>query len=595
MATMIPREVEEFKTDGESRFYRFLESFAKPDRKYTIWYLPDIKGREPDFVLFCEEVGIVIFEVKDWAINQIVEANPHQFTLRMGRDKKSLKNPMVQAKEYYETLMDRIKADGRLVNKSSSYYGKPKFPIECGVVFPNISRSEFHQLGLDQVINPSKIFFRDDLHLESTICNDPSGECFGSTVIEMFPPRFRFKISWDEYTHLKQLLFPVVRVDHSHRDACSYVNPAERTFILDDWQEAIARKYSSGCHIVKGPSGSGKTLTLVAKAAFLKHYNQEIGSVLFLCLNPALVNQIKRMLFKKGVGLGAGEVEVCHFHELCSEAIGEKVEFGLNDPEYYRLIMQEALSAIRRKGKKFDAILIDDGHDFTNDMLQTVHALLENVERPNLTIAVDTDLDQHNAAWKFFKPLMRTTVEEIPSMYRNSEEIRHLILGFSGRKDLGRMSSTYCEVHGPQPELKALESRDDVMRYVVDSIGRMEKQGDYPLSEIAVLYAGKPGQGNDQEASRLVSMLEARGIMAQWLSEDYRTRRSHDITAQRVTVAAVEDARGLDYACVFLLDIDRLEDGARASVHAGLTRARHRLCIPYVEENRLVSDLLAIS
>jgi hypothetical protein len=55
-------QIDEFKTEGEKRFYRFLEAVAKPDSKYTIWYLPDIEGKEPGFILFCDEVGLLIFE-----------------------------------------------------------------------------------------------------------------------------------------------------------------------------------------------------------------------------------------------------------------------------------------------------------------------------------------------------------------------------------------------------------------------------------------------------------------------------------------------------------------------------------------------------
>ena len=53
MATMIPDSIGEFTTEGERKFYRFLESVAKPDNKYTAWYSPDIEGMEPDFILFC--------------------------------------------------------------------------------------------------------------------------------------------------------------------------------------------------------------------------------------------------------------------------------------------------------------------------------------------------------------------------------------------------------------------------------------------------------------------------------------------------------------------------------------------------------------
>ncbi len=54
---MIPNDVEEFGTDGERVFFNFLRSVAKPNSRYIAWYLPDIKDREPDFLLYCEDVG----------------------------------------------------------------------------------------------------------------------------------------------------------------------------------------------------------------------------------------------------------------------------------------------------------------------------------------------------------------------------------------------------------------------------------------------------------------------------------------------------------------------------------------------------------
>ena len=81
MATMIPDNIGWFTTEGEKQFYKFLESVAKPDSRYISWYLQDIKGEEPDFLFFSDEVGLIIFEVKDWALNQIREANPQYFVL----------------------------------------------------------------------------------------------------------------------------------------------------------------------------------------------------------------------------------------------------------------------------------------------------------------------------------------------------------------------------------------------------------------------------------------------------------------------------------------------------------------------------------
>jgi hypothetical protein len=90
MATMIPSDNEYFKTDGERRFYRFLENVAKPDAQHIVWYLPDIKGEEPDFLLFCEKIGLVIFEVKDWALSQIKNFLHYRYRWQIWNQRQSL-------------------------------------------------------------------------------------------------------------------------------------------------------------------------------------------------------------------------------------------------------------------------------------------------------------------------------------------------------------------------------------------------------------------------------------------------------------------------------------------------------------------------
>ena len=56
----------------------------------------------------------------------------------MGDRHESRKNPLQQAREYLQSVMDRIREDGRLVSRDPEHYGKPKIPIGVGVVFPNI-------------------------------------------------------------------------------------------------------------------------------------------------------------------------------------------------------------------------------------------------------------------------------------------------------------------------------------------------------------------------------------------------------------------------------------------------------------------------
>ena len=97
MAVMIPNDVEEFETVGEGVFYKFLKAVAKPDCRYFGWYTPDVEGKEPDFLFFCESVGLIIFEVKDWVLDQIAGADPHYFFFRGNGKEERRKNPFKQA------------------------------------------------------------------------------------------------------------------------------------------------------------------------------------------------------------------------------------------------------------------------------------------------------------------------------------------------------------------------------------------------------------------------------------------------------------------------------------------------------------------
>jgi superfamily I DNA and RNA helicase len=138
----------------------------------------------------------------------------------------------------------------------------------------------------------------------------------------------------------------------------------------------IARKFDGGHRLIVGSSGSGKTLVLVHKAAFLKQYNPDIQNILFDCYNVTLVNYIKRLLGEKNVPMGKNGVTVKHFYELCADIIDEKVTYENEDSDYYQIVCQEALSKIDNFNRRYDAILVDEGQDFTQDMFGVVTALL---------------------------------------------------------------------------------------------------------------------------------------------------------------------------------------------------------------------------
>jgi len=84
-----------------------------------------------------------------------------------------------------------------------------------------------------------------------------------------------------------------------------------------------------------------------------------------------------------------------------------------------------------------------------------------------------------------------------------------------------------------------------------------------------------------------------------WVSEDYRSKRSYDVTTDTVTLSTIQSAKGFDYSQVFLIGLDLLnparwsEAGSKNLTYVGLTRARDELFIPYVNKSSLIERLLA--
>ncbi|MEM5789803.1 MAG: NERD domain-containing protein, partial [Syntrophobacteraceae bacterium] len=564
MALMIPDYTTEFTTNGERRFYEFLARFAKPDEKFTSWYLPDLQGREPDFILYSDGIGLIVFEIKDWSLDQIEEADRHTFVLLAGGRRKRLKSPLIQAREYLNSLMDRIKSDGRLVSKERRFYGNPKIPLHCGVVFPNISRHAYLRRKLNEIIDEKYVFFRDDLRFGSEICSDGTGRCFQDKIAEMFRPMFRFQLTSSEYSCLKQLLFPTIQVQHTQRDACVYVDPSQRVHALDDKQEAVARRLTPEVNLVRGPAGSGKTLVLVNRAAFLKAYRPETR-ILFLCHNITLVNYIKRLLSERGVGLGVDGVQVFHFLEFCSKVLGEEIHSENADLEYFYLIVEETLKRLKAEPLKYDALIIDEGQHFSGDMLKLAPELLDR-DRLALTVACDDGQGLHGCdlldGLRSISEKVR--IDELTVPYRNTLEIRGVAAGYIGSDAV----ASSCDVSGPPPQLHWTAGIEETASFVSTTIRKLVDRGEYPLSEIAVLYARGTSDGVSVP-EMVIERLEAQGIVSNWVAEDYRATRSYDITTERVSISNIHSAGGLDWACVFVLGLDEIDKDSRSGEWVG--------------------------
>lgn len=578
MATMFPADVTSFLTTGEETTWHFLQRTARPDGKFLCWYAPDIEEREPDFILLSPDCGLVVLEVKDWLVDQLLEADGKSVLMVVNGREERRKQPLAQAREYVGSLLSLLsKSVPRLPD------GKPLLPcpVTGGAVLPHISREEFRAAGLGEVMDEDRILFWDELHEESPLRRDASGRTFARWLAEHFPPLFPFQLSGAQIDWLRARIFPVVRLELPIRGGAQASAQDDAIRALDHDQENLARGMGAGKQLVLGPSGSGKTLILAHQAWHLPRVDKKIRRVLVTCFNLSLVGYIRRLLARKGACLGPDGVEVVPFYSVCERILGEKLTHA-EESDYYSLIVQEALERLQDehplKGH-WDAILVDEGQDFSPDMARVLLSLLPS--HGVLTVAQDERqclYQPDGGGWQHMGiPGLR--LRHLQRQYRNTRAIARLALPLLPEGDA---VPELMGAEGDAPRWLHSADAPALVRDVADAVAALVREG-VPMSEIAVLYAHSRLEGLEASLPEsLLEAVEARGVMARWVARDTVSKRDFDITTDSVSISTIHSAKGLDFAHVFLLGLERLQPGnarQRRLAYVGITRAREQLTL----------------
>ena len=535
MATMFPADVTSFLTTGEEATYSFLQRTARPDGKFLCWYAPDIEEREPDFILLSPDCGLVVLEVKDWLIDQLLEVDGKSVLLSVNGREERRKQPLAQAREYVGSLLT-------LLNKHAPRMadGKPLLPcpVTGGAVLPHISREEFRAAGLGEVMEEGRIIFWDELHEESPLRRDASGRSFACWLAEHFPPLFPFQLSGSQIDWLRARIFPVVRLELPVRGGTHASAQDETIRALDRDQENLARGMGAGKQLVIGPSGSGKTLILAHQAWNLPRVDKKIRRVLVTCFNLSLVGYIRRLLARKGASLGPDGVEVVPFYSVCERILGEPLTHA-EESEYYNIIVQEAQERLQGehplKGH-WDAILVDEGQDFSPEMAHVLLALLP----PHGVLTVAQDEQQclyqpEDSGWEKMG-IAGLRLRRLQRQYRNTRAIARMALRLLPEGE------PVPELAGAEGEAPCwLQSADApaLVRDVADAVATLVREG-VPMSEIAILYAHSRMEGLASSLPEsLLEAVEARGVMARWVARDTTSKRYFDITTDSVCISTI--------------------------------------------------------
>ncbi len=165
MAIMVDKK-SEYKGEGKV-WDSFLEKL--PD-SFVIYNQREINGREYDFCIMSENMGIIVVEVKGWLADKITVNGIDDIDVE-GYDKPQ-SSPKKQARAYRFAIL----------NKISEKYNISPLVLDM-VCYPFISEQEYRDCHLDIISEPEYTIFKEDLEDKELLNNKLIGVFQKNNVI----------------------------------------------------------------------------------------------------------------------------------------------------------------------------------------------------------------------------------------------------------------------------------------------------------------------------------------------------------------------------------------------------------------------------
>ena len=594
MATLIPAlgACLSRMTSGERRLAERLE--AKLDADYLLWYDVPMGPRNthPDFCVLHPRRGILVLEVKDWTRNTILQADKQSWQILGHNGPKTVINPLEQARQYAHQVVNALERDKQLVQAGGSHAGKLAFPWSYGVVLTNITRKQFEDGELHHAIEPHRVLCKDEM-LETV-----DAEALQSQLWGMFPYGMRGALSLPQIDRVRWIMFPQVRVQTTgdlfdDTDADAELPDIMR--VMDLQQEQLARSLGDGHRVIHGVAGSGKTMILGYRAEYLaKACTPTSKPILILCFNEPLGGKLASVMEVKGL---SDRVHVRHFHSWCHRqltAYGQELP-AQNMPVGAKMIdmVDRVLRAVERSqipGGQYQAVMIDEGHDFAPEWLKLVTQMVDPATNSLLVLYDDAQSIYERGRTRegskqfSFKSVGiqaqgRTTILKIN--YRNTRQILRIaslvaadLLTADDKDDDGipMLKPVSCGREGPAPVIIKLPTLRDEAFAIADHLVSAHKEG-FAWGDMAVLCADWATM--DLCASALAQRKLPHRVRKR--SGDYHPG------ADAIQVMTMKVSKGLEFSVVALPGVGHMpapgEDEKEAArvFYVAATRATQRL------------------
>lgn len=558
MARMIPalspEQLKGFRSRAEARFYEACEA-QLPDDIVVIhsagWIYRDQQGRvregEADFTILIPQSGVFAVEVKGGGVAFDAQRG-EWYSLDRHRQRNRIKDPFRQASNERHALLDQLTG-----HPLWRQWRGNRLTLGHAVVLPDINDSATLQ-GSDR---PREIIgVNGDLQ----------------TLPQWLDRVVRFWRRQDDDVLGRQ----GVRLAEEILCRSIEVSPVLRATV-DDVEQVRLRLTANQAKVlrtiggrkravVSGGAGTGKTLLAVEKA---RQFTQNGLGVLLLCYNRPLADALS------GAFQAEPRVQCLSFHQLCDRRVRQALQAtgrnlldeaakaypGHSDKHLFEVQMPYALALSNEiLEEKFDAIVVDEAQDFSDEYWFAVEELLSDQETGFLYIFIDENQTLYPRHGNL--PVQDEPYYLITNC-RNTAPIHEAGYAFYSGEPIDPP-----DLRGPAVERISVDQdeaqADAVIRRVREWVFTEKLRPD----DVVVLVAKRP-------KVTFYEMLQRRsqGEGVIWAVETHGQHRG-------VLLDTVARFKGLEaQAIVLWLGDDIVDEQQWETVYVGTTRAKSLLCI----------------
>jgi hypothetical protein len=544
-----------------------LECLTALDDAWIIYVQPRLGLDQPDFIAAHPVSGICAVEVKDWAPGAYRQDTNGRIEMRsQGGWARTDEAPRYQAHRYRGAIHDRILAltDGTL--EFAQVRGVVVMP-RCTTAQARVAIARSTVQDCERWI---EVYGGDDLRHDPTLVLTGSRQQVARDISSACLETLRRSLAEPEAISDQRLPLSL---------------GAGASNIESNPSAARIRR-------IRGSAGCGKSIGLSARAARL---SLEGKDVLVLTYNSTLTHYLRDLAARRcrDIGSGLNHITFTYFHELCRRAVDDANIAGaqpaisplpgmLND---WETKIDQGIEAYRLGfGPRFDAVLVDEGQDFS---LKWWNFLRRQVCRPNgeMLLVADPTQDLYGQrAWTDEERMLGAGFSgswtDLRGSYRMPPDLTPVVAEFA-QLYLGDWTVNPAV---PDDHLqRAGEYRSTVMRWV--NTARGESCGERLGHEVVRMLTGNPDLApsdvvflaNHREGLEAVKVITEAGYEVQHvfgtteLEKRKRKMRFLGMTAG-VKGCTVHSFKGWESRAV-LMSVGWGDD-ARRLVYVGLTRVK---------------------